>query len=687
MKKNMIVRMLCNGLIFFALLLTQNIAIAQEGSGEKAAQELKAEAALIDKSASDLEAEAWKKYEKGYTEKTPEDKAKASEEAAELFDEAAKAYRKAGNEEKAKIAEGRARAARSNAKTHGPQDSKEEGEEDKKEEQNSIQPTSPWGSIALVGANVKIDPTTAAPQPRFHIGFIGRFPLGGIAPQNVQLTSLQEAVFAPGTMEQITNQLRGEWFIGELSGQTAQAFEMSGRTQAMLGLGFGLRLGKKFELRVSGQHFKSEWSGDFPVVVFPQPQHLPQPPQILQGTLTASSEGFLADADLAYFIASGRIRPYLEAGVQGQFPTQNESGAELAGVALPLKIEPLGAKFSPFCGAGLQVGFLENGFVKAGVSYGELPGGVYSPSVEVGVGWSFGGGAHRRHDKKEQVQDKKAQPGAKKDPKDADRIAQVVEEAAAAAAREAADAAKDAAAKAKDCACWLKSLTYHGQTGKGLRPPDEAGKVEKDLTGEIGKTVKLPWLGSCEDKYVVKVVAECRNATCIDISWEKGVGPKGKALGQIVRTCSGDSTYYGKAEKKEGEDLKKKGVKNVAEVNPPKDYGHSSSFTPCESTFMFAICANTPDNPLSATLTYICDDEKVERTMPLCDLILDTTWPKNTDPEAEYQKYAERRNKPREHKDAIGDSDELTRKKWGDDFETRFDEEKKKADAVKDKKK
>ncbi|MDO8365146.1 MAG: hypothetical protein Q7T20_00010 [Saprospiraceae bacterium] len=460
MKKNMIVRMLCNGLIFFSLLLSQNVATAQEGSGKNKAQEIEVEAGRLTsasqdfnaatkavtgaaresakenpddfeavkkaarrkldeeikkavgkpyqaeleslkkgweedeliaaKPASELDAEAWKKYEKGYTEKTPEDKAKAFEEAAKLFEEAAKAYRKDGNYDKAKAMDGQAEAARKNAKAHGPRESKKEGQEDKKSEQNSIQPMSPkWERISLDGANFKVLPT-APSMPRFHIGLIGSLPLGDINTQSVPMTGLQSAAYAPGTIEQLFEQMQGEFYIGSLSGQSAQNFEMHGTTQAMPGLRLGHRLGNRLELRAGGHYFQSKWSGTFPVVVFSKQQDPPIPPQTLQGSLSASSSGILAEADLAYFFTSGTIRPFVHAGTRGQFPTQNESGATLAGVDLPLETTPLGTAFSPFGGAGMRVSFWENGFIEANTTFGKAPGGDFVPSVGLSVGWRFG---------------------------------------------------------------------------------------------------------------------------------------------------------------------------------------------------------------------------------------------------------------------------------------------------------
>ncbi len=280
MKKNMIVRMLCNGLIFIALLLSQNIAIAQEGAGN-------------------------------------------------------------------------------------------------------------WESISLAGANFKVLPTTA-PLPRFRISLSGSLPFGDINTQSVPLTSLQAVVYAPGIIETLFEQMHGEFFIGDLTGPKAQAFEMSGTTQAMPGLRLGLRLGNRLELRAGGHYFQSKWSGNFPVVVLSEQQHPSQPPKTLQGNLSASSSGILADADLAYFFTNRTVRPFVQGGIRGQFPTQNNSGATLAGMALPLETTPVGTAFSPFGGAGIRVSILKNGFVEGRAIYAKVPGGDFVPSIALGLGWQFG---------------------------------------------------------------------------------------------------------------------------------------------------------------------------------------------------------------------------------------------------------------------------------------------------------
>jgi len=251
----------------------------------------------------------------------------------------------------------------------------------------SVIAQTPWNHLLLTGANAKIIP--AIHQPRINIGLTGAFPLGSVADQNIEFAALQNAAFAPGTFEQLFEKLGGEFFIGNPSSQPTQTVGLTGRTQAMPGLRLGVRLGNRFELRAAAQHFRAEWSGEFPVFVFPQFSQDYAQPKTLMGRVNASLSAILLDVGGAFFIGNGAIKPYLEGGVRGLLPTQTESGAEIAGVSLPLETEQAGTSFSPFGGAGLRCVFLKNGFVEAGCSFGKLSGGDYQPVVGVGVGWGF----------------------------------------------------------------------------------------------------------------------------------------------------------------------------------------------------------------------------------------------------------------------------------------------------------
>lgn len=333
--------------------------------------------ALGQETAAQLEKAAHESYQRGYTEEKKEDKVKAFEEAAELFDKAADAYRKEGDAEKATSMEGWAKAARSNAEHYGTFNNGFQN-----------QYSAVWSRIAITGPASKMPANDR--RPRFNTSFTGAFPLGGVADQDIPLDNLRNAAFAPGAAEQLFEQLGGQVFIGNPSSQPTQTVGLSGRAQAMPGLRLGLRLGNRFELSASGQYFSSKWSGKFPVAVFPYSTHeQQQQPKTLQGSASASASGMLLDVGATFFVTSGAVKPYLKGGARGQLPIQNKSAAEIAGVLLPLEISPVATEFSPFGGAGLRVGFLKNGFVDAGCSFGKLPRGGYKPSLGVGIGWGF----------------------------------------------------------------------------------------------------------------------------------------------------------------------------------------------------------------------------------------------------------------------------------------------------------
>ena len=244
-----------------------------------------------------------------------------------------------------------------------------------------------WNRIPLTGSGAKI--ITVVREPRFNVRLTGTFPMGDISPQNIQSAALQNAAYAPETLGQLFEKLGGEFFLGSPSGQNQQSIEMSGQMRALPGVGLGIRLGRRFEFRAGLEQFRSEWSGQFPVIVFPHEQGQPVPPKTLQGSIHASASGVLINLETAFFITGGSIRPYLSGGIRGQFPMNMDSGAEIAGVSLPLEIEPVETSFSPFAAAGVQWNFWKNAFLDAGCSFGQWPGGDYGPAAEAGIGWRF----------------------------------------------------------------------------------------------------------------------------------------------------------------------------------------------------------------------------------------------------------------------------------------------------------
>lgn len=243
-----------------------------------------------------------------------------------------------------------------------------------------------WNRIPLTGSAAKTAGVSSS--PRFNISLTGSLPLGDLTPRPIEFPALRNAAFSPGIAEQLFEKLNGEFFIGDPSGQSQKGVEMSGQMQAMPGLRVGIRVGARFELQAAAQHFRAEWTGAFPVMVFPHDGQ--SKPKTLQGNLSASLSEVLLDAGMVFFISGrGMVRPYLKGGMRTQMPISSTNNAEIAGIPLALESEQPETAFSAFGGAGVRVHFLKNAFADAACSYGHLADGDYRPSLELGFGWSF----------------------------------------------------------------------------------------------------------------------------------------------------------------------------------------------------------------------------------------------------------------------------------------------------------
>lgn len=255
---------------------------------------------------------------------------------------------------------------------------------------NAMISTSPnvpgWNRVPLTGAAAKT--AAAAPPPRFNVGLTGSLPLGDLVPRQISFADLQNAAFTPGVAEQLFEKLSGEFLIGNPSGQPQNRLEMSGQTQAMPGLQLGVRLGGRFELQAAARHFRAEWSGVFPVTVFPHDGQ--SIPKTLEGSANASVSGVLIDVGTVFFISGrGVVRPFLKGGARAQMPLSDSNDVEIAGIALPVEKEQVESAFSAFGGAGIRLHFLKNAYADAACSYGRLADGDYHPSLEFSIGWGF----------------------------------------------------------------------------------------------------------------------------------------------------------------------------------------------------------------------------------------------------------------------------------------------------------
>jgi len=216
----------------------------------------------------------------------------------------------------------------------------------------------------------------------------GSLPFGDLDPQSLGLPELQAALFSPGTMPELMELLQGEYFPGTLTGETALNYTMAGRASFSPGLRIGMGFGKRLELRAQGQYFQQEWQGSFPLSIFPFESSAPY---TIQGNLNSSTQGFIAESDLAFFLSTGTVRPYLKAGGRGFFTTENNRWASVGGLDMPLDAPTTSNTYSVFGGGGVRIGVLKNGFVELGATYGKVPGAGYLPAIDCSAGWRFVG--------------------------------------------------------------------------------------------------------------------------------------------------------------------------------------------------------------------------------------------------------------------------------------------------------
>lgn len=244
-----------------------------------------------------------------------------------------------------------------------------------------------WDNIFLAGGDAKI--ASSFKQPRFSAAITGCTLLGELTAQFVDLAPLQQAAFAPGTVEQIVEELGGEFFIGSFSDPNPQNARLPGKTSYAPGIRLGMGVSKRVELRTGVQYFIADWAGRFPVSVLPHFQSDPTQPQFFQGFVSVSLSAVLLDMEAVFFTSAGKFRPYAKGGARAYFPVENTIRAELAGIPLPLDFKTPGSKFSAFAGSGLRWFFGKNIFLEGGFFFGKLPGDDYQLAAEASFGWKF----------------------------------------------------------------------------------------------------------------------------------------------------------------------------------------------------------------------------------------------------------------------------------------------------------
>ncbi len=241
---------------------------------------------------------------------------------------------------------------------------------------------SPWERINLTGYEAKI----IRINPRFHIGIQGQFPLNRPDALQVDGPALQQELLTPEVFENLFETLGGEFFIGEFTGPITQEFSLKGRLQPMPGLTAGFRMGKHMELQTGLSLFRVNWSGSFPYSVIPADG---QPPFTEQGKLTATSEGVITDLALAAYFTETAFRPFVRAGVRGQFVIDQRGTARLGTATVSRNISPVEQTIQPFGGLGYRFVPTPRFAINLGANFSRLPGMNWKVSAAIESGILF----------------------------------------------------------------------------------------------------------------------------------------------------------------------------------------------------------------------------------------------------------------------------------------------------------
>lgn len=240
-----------------------------------------------------------------------------------------------------------------------------------------------WSLLDVGGPQAKI---LKMREPSFTLSFTGTFPAGKTPDTHIGLQVMQQAMDAPGIREQLFEKLGGMPLIGSLSGQQTPETTLTGRVAPMPGIQLGFQPARRFECRAGVQYFRAEWSGQFPVTVLPFTN---TKPETLNGRVGASVSGMSVEAGGAFFLATGKIRPMVGAGVRGQFVIRTESDMNIADIAIPVDWQPANTSFSLYASAGVRAHIGARASLEALVNWLELPGGDRSVAPGLGLGWRF----------------------------------------------------------------------------------------------------------------------------------------------------------------------------------------------------------------------------------------------------------------------------------------------------------
>lgn len=240
-----------------------------------------------------------------------------------------------------------------------------------------------WNSLNLSGPQAKIRSSGPA---LFSLHVTTDFPIGPGSSAPVDLPAVQTAASSPGLHEQLFEKLGGEFFVGPVSGQQGAVLTLTGRASPMPGIQLGFRISRRFECQAGVRHFRSQWSGEFPVSVLPVDH---SKPKTEKGMANTSASGLSAEAGGAFFITTGNVRPMIRGGVRALVNIQSESEISIGGIPVPVDWKTARSSVSLYAGAGIRLNLGKHLLLEALLSWAELPGGDHSVVPGLGFGWRF----------------------------------------------------------------------------------------------------------------------------------------------------------------------------------------------------------------------------------------------------------------------------------------------------------
>ena len=216
---------------------------------------------------------------------------------------------------------------------------------------------------------------------------VGPGPHPLIASEGMITHFFMEGIYGnPLLFQQLMEHFGGEFMVGSFPPQPLPDIELKGKTSIMPGLGLAISPIKNVEAGVAVHYFKSDWSGSFPISVFP---FEPESPRMEQGMLKAAAKGLLADVFVSYVFSGSVICPFVETGFRRQFVFEESSGMHVADHAIPAEIETIRGLSSAYVEGGLRFYFIRNLYLQLGIVVSRWPGGDYGIGGGASVGCSI----------------------------------------------------------------------------------------------------------------------------------------------------------------------------------------------------------------------------------------------------------------------------------------------------------